>query len=351
MRAAAAALVSSSLRSTRPGVAHGRGARLRAAQRRRSRRESRTSARVGQAPPRGGRARRARAGRALRDDRVAPVVEADVLGQELGAQAVRVAGDRVDPEVVTRLVTRPPDRTWAAASRVPCSAVQRPAPWRSISPAKTSSRWRKAGGAVGVAARSAAGDVRPPARRRAGRAARATCARRVEAAAMAWSPWRQGPHWPRLGGEIAEDAGGLPDSAGCVAEEPEHAGAGRAGGEQRVPLAQREAVHAPGVEPGPPSRRPAAPGDARSCRRRTPEGRRARCRRDLIHARASTDPPSVTRALPGCPGEPTTEPLRAVAGDQRHVGQRLHVADERRAVRTPRSNGRGGTVEGARGGR
>src|SRR6185369_16653164 len=34
--------------------------------------------------------------RLLRDDRVAPVVEADVLGEQLRAQAVRVAGDGVE---------------------------------------------------------------------------------------------------------------------------------------------------------------------------------------------------------------------------------------------------------------
>src|SRR5205085_11444825 len=34
----------------------------------------------------------------LVDDRVAPVVEADQLGEQLGAQAVRLAGDRVDAE-------------------------------------------------------------------------------------------------------------------------------------------------------------------------------------------------------------------------------------------------------------
>src|SRR5204862_3064140 len=62
------------------------------------------------------------------EDRIAPVIEADALGEELGAHAVAVAGDGVEAETVAHS---------ASSSLQPW-----PERWRPISSAKTASPLR-----------------------------------------------------------------------------------------------------------------------------------------------------------------------------------------------------------------
>ena len=73
------------------------------------------------------------------DDRIAPVVEADVLGQQLGAEPVAVAGDRVDAERsgAGHAATR---RAAGSGIDGACTAVHAPARWWAISAAKALQR-------------------------------------------------------------------------------------------------------------------------------------------------------------------------------------------------------------------
>ncbi len=73
------------------------------------------------------------------DDREPPVVQGDVLREQLGADAVALAGDRVDNEVIAHAHGSGTGvgSTWRLGRRQP------PARWSAISSAKTSSALRR----------------------------------------------------------------------------------------------------------------------------------------------------------------------------------------------------------------
>ena len=134
---------------------------------------------------------------ARRDDRIAPVIELDQLGQQLGAHPVPVAGDPVDGE--GRASSRSGHQA-ARPRRAPLVQV-RDRSWRSKSSAKDPQRAvEKPDRAVGVLAGAAAGELPGPAdeaveivpvagRREASRAAASEIER---------SPKTHGPHWAAL---------------------------------------------------------------------------------------------------------------------------------------------------------
>ena len=137
--------------------------------------------------------------RAAVDDRVAPVVEGDPLREQLGAEPVPVAGDRIDRAGArSRRRTLPASRE--AQRRRRRQARQGPALvggellGEDAHPAA-----EEAHGAVGQVAGAAAGQIPAPAlerRLRARERSPATAAAR--SSAIAGSPLLHGPHWPAL---------------------------------------------------------------------------------------------------------------------------------------------------------
>ena len=157
-------------------------------------------ARVGQAAT----ARRAWASRpggnrAGVDDGVAPVVEGDALGQQLGAQPVALAGDGVDHDPPAH--RQPP---WPPGPAGAAGRLGRHGPrcrWRAISLGEDGeAALDEAGRPVGVLAGAPAGDHAEPALQvPLGPTVDVTAATSASmAAAMASSPCTQGPHWPAL---------------------------------------------------------------------------------------------------------------------------------------------------------
>ena len=235
-------------------------------QSRRPRRASRTRARVGQAAT----ARRACAtssgGPAAVDDRIAPVVEADPLGQQLGAEPVAVAGDRVEAQSrrSCRAVTVRAGRQQAVGAR----PSQRP--WRrgrSRSAANTRARCEEAHRAVGLPAGAAARDVGGPAWSGRHASVRAAAASAASAPRSRASPCTHGPHWPAL----------------SPASQREHPRGSRQT-RRRSPAARRRR------QPRAPRRRAQA-----SCRARAPARAPRRARRRSTRRRAPLPRPVAAR--------------------------------------------------------
>ena len=289
------------------------------------------------------------------DDRVAPVVEDDHLGQQLGAQPVAVARDRIDAQVRASCGQRRAARGGAASGRrAQSSHGRRAGAARARARRRRSALREEARGAVGVVAGAAAGDSaapapQPPARRPARarrRRAAASCVGDRRAARA-----RTGRTGPRSRRPASRRRGRLSATghADC-AEQPTTTPApsvAAGGREARRRRASGRELGA-GVDPcrrGSRRRRTArdrldgAAGGVeqageRSCRARSRARRAAR-----------TAPPSVTSADPGCAGVPErAEPRRAVAGD-RARGARASRRSARAsgAAAAPRSDGRGGT--------
>ena len=139
--------------------------------------------------------------RAAVDDRVAPVVELDPLGEQLGAQPVAVAGDRVDAQVPLHAAALARAR---GSGSVGGAAQARHGPAPVVARARganTRSALREeAHGAVGQVAGAAAGDVPAPALELPARAGQRAPApdRGERSSAIAGRPCAHGPHWPAL---------------------------------------------------------------------------------------------------------------------------------------------------------
>src|ERR1035441_1361695 len=128
------------------------------------------------------------------EHRVTPVVERDQLGQQLGAQAASVTGDRIDlqPHATAHVPFPPGTGSTAAAS----SALHHPRACRSVSPRKTCSALATMS-AVPSGCRHAPRPVTCPSQRRTrARSQVPPAASRSSCPAMASSPKTQGPHWP-----------------------------------------------------------------------------------------------------------------------------------------------------------
>ena len=218
--------------------------------------------------------------------------------------------------------------------------MQRPVSWRSSSSAKTRSALsRKSGGAVGVAAGSAAGDVGAPPRQ-AGAVARLRAA--VGQALEGVGDRAQAEEaWPALAGALGrqpgQDASRLPDAARGLAEHPEDAGADRARSEARIVAAEREAAEVRGVQPRRavaageegPGAVDEAPGPVEEVRERAPEG-------DLVDARPLDGATERDERRPGAGRRPDgPEPVRR-RGARSAPGARA----SRRCRRTSAGSGR-----------
>ena len=209
---------------------------------------------------------------AVADDRVAPVVEVDQLGEQLGAHPVAVAGDPVDLELDVRhspvgspWLVDPIPRSRRRAGRH--QATLRPSAsspplcpklhwrWRWWSFHSASKTWSEleqlADGAVGMAARAATGDLLRPAleprevvplglaggdsRGRVGDRPEAEDARAALGGALAGHP--------------VQDPGGRPDAADAVAEECDDAAAERGAGVAQRDRVERQAPRSLGADP------------------------------------------------------------------------------------------------------
>ena len=269
------------------------------------------------------------------DDRVAPLVERDPLRKQLGAEAVCLAGDRVDAHRPSAHDSLP--RGSGSTDRP--VALQRPRRWSSTSSAKHVKRARdearrRRRGAAGAAA---AHRLDPAARGRL-RRSRSPGASRPSAPAIASSPWTHGPHWPALSrGEVAARRG-----RSRRGRRPPRAGRRSPARPSVAPSGPRRGVEQRGVDRGvdvqpaaevaaDEERRAAAPGlPARAAR----AARRASSRADLVHAGPGDRAAERDERRAGLVGRPELpEPLRPEAGDQREVRERLGVLDERRAPR------------------
>ena len=307
---------------------------------------------------RGGRARRARARPAPRRRSGSPSRRggcARAAARRTGRGRRRRSGRA---RMVSCLLTRPPGGRWGGASTAGAVAVQRPASVAVDLVREDAERAaEEAGGAVGMAAGSAAGRRRRPTapgargQLRRARGPRATALEGVGDRAQAVEA--RSALAGALGGQLVQDASRLPDAARALAEHPEDAGADRAGARgagRRSPSARPSDVLR--VEPG----RAVAADEERlravgEAARRGAGGRRAGCRARSRRRRGrATAPPSVTSAVPGCDGEPertgtSPAPWRAISARCASVST-LPTSVGR--LRTPRSNGRGGTVVGQR---
>ena len=140
-----------------------------------------------------------------------------MLGEQLGAQPVAVARDRVDADV-QRLLMRRPAGALGSGIDGACTALHRPARCRSISPAKAFSALREeARGAVGMAAGAAVGHVGAPAQqpRQLLRARGAACHEVEGVGDGAQAEQARSALAGALGGEVVQDARGLLDAAGA----------------------------------------------------------------------------------------------------------------------------------------
>ena len=272
------------------------------------------------------------------DDRVAPVVERDPLREELGAEAVPVAGDRVDAEraliahahCTGRAATRVSAHAAASAPRVTCELVarRRRAQLSTKRAAPSGCRHAPRPRTCAVQRSSRARPTRAPVRE----LARAP-------SAIARGRERTGRTGRRSRREVASDARASRDAAcrapgarrsrlrrgaPCVKRSP----AASAAATQRAEVAADE-------DCGNGSDRAAACGRA---------GRRASSRARSRRRRGrATAPESVTSAVPGASALPSrAEPGGAEPRDQRDVRERLDVLDERR--RAARHRARTGTA-------
>ena len=205
---------------------------------------------------------------------IAPVVELDPLGQQLGAHAVRVAGDRIDSEPHAHQLTAAGSRAPGVGSRprMPGGGTHgRRRSWRSISHRRRRGSWTRA-----APRRRGDGRRRGPRRRRSSAPPTRACpARRVPTRcragrpAIAARPWTHGPHWPATAcARYSATRGRLRDPAGALAgarTRPRRRACRRAraasGGpaRRRAPSRRRTTCRR--------SRRPGVPGAGRSGRR------------------------------------------------------------------------------------
>ena len=240
----------------------------------------------------------------LVEDRIAPVVEADQLGQQLGAQAVRLARDRVDaqprrscrnprPAALPSSASRPPGPHGAVAQRQP----GRP---RVATPSAVRARSRRSntaqraldepGGAVGVVAGAAPADLGRPAEHALALARRARRRRRAR------RPSRRSPaartRTGRTGRRTARPGRRSPAALSCRPHELSPSAISTPEPSEQPDRAQvlaREPQRAPRPKPRPRcrnSRRRAAPGAARSGRRPRPADRSSRSRTRARRRRA-----------------------------------------------------------------
>ena len=275
------------------------------------------------------------------DDRIAPVVELDALGQQLGAQAVRLAGDRVDAQplahaaiasgagsrehaAAARSASHGPWRAWSrssaantrsalASSRTaPSGWRQAPRPWTS--PAQRSSRSR-----APPAGRSPVGHALQRRRRsraarwRTGRTARRTCDASHDMTRVSSAT----PRHAEAGSATTTPA---PTAAPCgrssrsssARPSARRRAATRRSSRRPAPTRPRAARSPPSASASPSSVPPGDLDDARACRRR----------------------PTASRA--SCPGRAACPAARNHRGPwraiEREVGERLDVLDERRAA-------------------
>ena len=293
----------------------------------------------------------------LVEDRIAPVVEADQLGQQLRAQAVGLARDRVDAQPARSSDEPPGERTpehpGATARRRHRRSAQRqpgrpglaaPAPVRldlrvEHAPARsrrTAPRRRGDGRRRGRGPRTSS--AAPASRSRGCATPLGERADRVGDRRAART--RTGPHWPAdCVGQVVDHPGALVQAAGALARarsaRPSRASSRPSAGPRARAAARSRARPRPRCRS---SRRPAAPAAARrsagggeQIAHRRPEG-------ELVHARGAhrAGDRHQRRAGIGDRAE-LAIPARAEAGDQRELGQRLGVLDQRRAARGSRA--------------
>ena len=157
------------------------------------------------------------------DHRIAPLVERDPLGQQLRADAVGLAGDRVDAYVVahghgSRRASRPTAGSGSSPARAHALAGAVGA-WSSNSSANTRSALRitltaPSGCAAGAATREVS-EARASACAARRRAEGGTVRRLLDGLGERDSPWTQGPHWRALcAGQPAGSRDGFGHGAG-----------------------------------------------------------------------------------------------------------------------------------------
>ena len=132
--------------------------------------------------------------------------------------------------------------------------------------------------------------------------------------------------------EPARHACGFGDGAGVGGEQKHDAGAERGGVGREMFVGERDAARQtrPAIQlpPYPPTS--SARGSPRCSTGSVDQRVQRRAVLDLVTPGWATAPDSVTSADPGWEGVPScAKPLGSVTGDQRDVGQRLGVGDER----------------------
>src|SRR6185312_5046710 len=141
--------------------------------------------------------------RALVDDRVAPVVELDPLREQLGADAVPRARDRVHLEVPVQTAALFAKCSASPKRRVVGRRQERQGPWRSCSDSSSANtliplrRKRTAPSGRWQAPRRGRSPVQRSSRSQASAGAR-PAAISASRPARAGRPWLHGPHWPAL---------------------------------------------------------------------------------------------------------------------------------------------------------
>ena len=290
------------------------------------------------------------------DDRVAPVVELDPFGQELGADAVADAGGRVDARACASSRSPPPAAARGRQPAGPRRAAARAAVAGAArtSAAKTSQRAsQQPHGAVGMAAGAAALDLaahRSQPLDVAGASARPAASAAV-VRAMSARPNTHGPHWPalssanqrRIAGRLREPAAPPPAARpGC-----------RRPGSRRTAPSPARLNAASAAAPGPqPRAREPADQHGRSGSAGPPAA--ARMRPTGVPTRTSTTPGgatapvTVTSVVPGSSAVPVcAEPVGAEARDLARGGRASRRSGSGSGGRPRRfSNGRGGTRVG-----
>ena len=245
---------------------------------------ARPERRSGAGAPASGRRRRAsfavpklRGQLAGREERVAPLVQRDELGQQLGAQAVGVAVDGVDAQPSWRCSSGVRGRTVAGRSRFPPGA--RPRRRRTCAV-----HWPRAARRRPGWEQAPRPGITPSGACRRGRRSRsaAPMASASKPAAIAGSPKRHGPHWPAPAGEVAR---ARPRSRRCRTvggQRGEHTGA--EGGTCRREAGPFETQASRRGRPRPTSRRSRRSGPpARRPGRRTSPSRVPRADVDNVH--------------------------------------------------------------------
>ena len=186
--------------------------------------------------------------RARIDEREAPVVERDALREELGTEAVTLAGDRVDAER-RRSPSAPGRHRQAGARRGPRTAADRGRVASAANTLRAEATKRAVPSGWWQAPRP--GDLSEPAAR--ARPRPPTCAAgqaRANSVAIAASPCTAGPALAgALLGEVARDARALAEAAGPLRQDSDGADAEDAAGTAEGRLVQGEARRRHGVEP------------------------------------------------------------------------------------------------------